>query len=195
MSYKIAHMADVHWRGLTRHEEYKRSFRDAFSKMREAKVDAIFVVGDIVHSKTQGISPELIDSLAWWFKELNSIADTFITLGNHDGLILNKDRQDAISPIIHALDLPNLHLIKGTEVVESAITKPGLKPINLVNFSCFDEDSWGEIKPPPTGINVALYHGAVFGSLTDSSWELDGEIEHTFFDGFDFFRIFGTPQR
>ena len=186
MAYKIAHMADIHWRGLTRHDEYKRSFADAFKKMREAEVDAIFVVGDIVHSKTQGISPELIDSLAWWFKELDSIAPTFVTLGNHDGLILNKDRQDAISPIVHALNLPRIFLIKDTEVVMNAITKPGHDPINLVNFSCFDEESWKDVQPPSTGINVALYHGAVFGSLTDSSWELDGEIEHTFFQGFDF---------
>ena len=56
MAYKIAHMADVHWRGLTRHDEYKRSFNDAFDKMRAEQVDAIFVVGDIVHSKTQGLS-------------------------------------------------------------------------------------------------------------------------------------------
>ena len=76
MSYKLAHFADVHWRGLTRHDEYKRSFQHAFDRLRDEEVDALFVVGDIVHSKTQGISPELIDSLAWWFKELSSIADT-----------------------------------------------------------------------------------------------------------------------
>ena len=186
MSYKIAHLADVHWRGLTRHDEYRRSFEDAFKKMRDAEVDAIFVVGDIVHSKTQGISPELIDSLAWWFKELNAVAPTFITLGNHDGLILNKDRQDAISPIVNALSLPNLHLIKDTAVVEAALKKPGLPQINLVNFSCFDEEGWNDVELPDEGINVALYHGAVFGSKTDSSWELDGEIEHTFFSEFDF---------
>ena len=186
MSYKIAHLADVHWRGLTRHGEYRRSFIDAFDKMRNADVDAIFVVGDIVHSKTQGISPELIDSLNWWFRELDSIADTFITLGNHDGLILNKDRQDAISPIISALNLPRLHLIKDTQVVESAMQKKGLDPINLINFSCFDEESWKDVRAPKEGINIALYHGAVFGSQTDSDWELDGEIDHSFFSHFDF---------
>ena len=186
MKYKLAHFADIHWRGLTRHGEYRRSFNDAFNKLREEKVDAIFIVRDIVHSKTQGISPELIDNLSWWFKELNSIADTYITLGNHDGLILNKDRQDAISPIVNALDLPRLHLIKDTEIRMSAISKDGLEPINLINFSCFDEDSWGNMSPPSDGINIALYHGAVFGSLTDSDWELDGEIDHKFFRDYDF---------
>ena len=63
---KIVHIADVHWRGLQRHEEYRRSFEDMFSQCREINPDAIVIAGDIVHSKTQGISPELIDSLAWW---------------------------------------------------------------------------------------------------------------------------------
>ena len=108
--YKFAHFADVHWRGLSRHSEYKRAFEDSFKTLEKESVDAIFIVGDIVHSKTQGISPELIDSLCWWFRGLEKIAPTFVTLGNHDGLILNKDREDAISPIIRALNLPNLFL-------------------------------------------------------------------------------------
>ena len=103
MKYKFAHFADIHWRGLSRHEEYQRSFSKAFDHLREESVDAIFIVGDIVHSKTQGISPELIDSLCWWFREMGDIAPTYVTLGNHDGLILNKNREDAISPIIRAL--------------------------------------------------------------------------------------------
>ena len=180
MKYKFAHFADVHWRGLTRHEEYKRSFKRAFKSLREEKVDAIFIVGDIVHSKTQGISPELIDSLCWWFREMNDIAPTYITLGNHDGLILNKDREDAISPIVRALNLPNLHLIKMTEKVAMN------EEIELSNFSCFEEDKWESLKPTPEKINIALFHGAVRGSKTDIDWELDGEVEAQMFKGYDF---------
>ena len=108
---KIVHIADVHWRGLTRHEEYKSCFKDMFEKCRDLEPDAIVVAGDIVHSKTQGISPELIDCLNWWFTELSRISRVHIILGNHDGLILNSDRQDAISPILNALNLPNVHLV------------------------------------------------------------------------------------
>ena len=109
---KIAHIADVHWRGYQRHKEYRTSFSDMFKQLRELRVDAICVAGDIVHSKTQGISPELIDNLNWWFTELSRIAPTHIILGNHDGLILNKDRQDAISPILNALNLQNVYLLE-----------------------------------------------------------------------------------
>ena len=178
--YKFAHFADVHWRGLSRHEEYKRAFKDSFEKLKKESIDAIFVVGDIVHSKTQGISPELIDSLCWWFRGLEEIAPTYVTLGNHDGLILNKDREDAISPIIRALNLPNLFLIKNSESFDFD------NRFHFSNFSCFDEESWDKLCLDSEKINIALYHGAVRGSLTDVDWELDGEVESSIFSGYDF---------
>ena len=108
MSFKCAHFADIHFRGLSRHEEYKEVFSDIFTQLKKENLDAIFVGGDIVHSKTQGISPELIEILVWWFEGLADIARVYVILGNHDGLILNKDRQDAISPIIKALNNDNI---------------------------------------------------------------------------------------
>lgn len=180
MKYKFAHFGDVHWRGLTRHEEYKRSFEDAFKTLRKEKVDGIFIAGDIVHSKTQGISPELIDSLCWWFREMSEICPVYVTLGNHDGLIMNKDREDAISPIVRALNIPNIYLSKFTESFDIDDT------ITVTNFSCFDEENWPQAKPKKGKINIAVFHGAVTGSVTDINWELDGEVDEKFFKGFDF---------
>ena len=180
MGYKFAHLADIHWRGLSRHSEYKRAFTKMFKLIEDQDVDAIFVAGDIVHSKTQGISPELIDHLCWWFKGLSSIAPTYITLGNHDGLILNKDREDAISPLIRAMDIPDLHLIKMSEKVSFDDN------IEIVNFSCFDEENWDNLKPTPGKINIAVYHGAVQGSLTDTEWEVEGEVDVELFEKYDF---------
>ena len=180
MKHKFAHFADVHWRGLTRHSEYRRAFEDAFSTLRKEKVDGIFIVGDIVHSKTQGISPELIDNLCWWFRELSDIAPVYVSLGNHDGLIMNKDREDAISPILRALNLPNLYLTKFTETFSVG------SDISVTNFSCFDEENWPKASPEKGKINIALFHGAVTGSETDIDWEMEGEVEESFFKGFDF---------
>ena len=180
MSYKFAHFADVHWRGLSRHDEYKRAFEDAFEKMRQEGVDAIFIAGDIVHSKTQGISPELIDSLCWWFRSLADIAPTFVSLGNHDGLIMNKDREDAISPIIRALALDNLTLIKNTEIFHYN------EEIDICNYSCFDEEAWPNLVKDRSKINIGLFHGAVTGSQTDIDWEMEGEVDESFFKGCDF---------
>ena len=181
MSFKCVHIADVHFRGLSRHDEYRVAFEDLFKQAAKLKPDLIYVGGDIVHSKTQGISPELIDILRWWFTELANVAPTHVILGNHDGLIMNKDRQDAISPILTALDNPNIFLYK-----KSGMYPTGIPGYNWGVFSCFDEEGWDQVRPIEGETNIALFHGAVRGSLTDVDWSLEGEVEHTFFDGFDF---------
>ena len=185
MGFKCAHISDIHWRSLKRHDEYIDVFNKLFEKLNEESPDAIFIGGDIVHSKTQGISPEIIDNLNWWFNSLASIAPTHVILGNHDGLILNKDRQDAITPIVNALNNDNINLYKNSGVYPSNKKING-KMINWCVFSCFDEENWGNVKPIEDEINIACFHGAVWGSKTDIDWELEGEVNLTFFDGFDF---------
>ena len=180
MSFKCVHIADIHFRGLSRHQEYRESFEDFFKQVEELSPDAIFVGGDIVHSKTQGISPELIDILTWWFKGLAKLATTHVILGNHDGLISNKHRQDAITPIINAINNPRIKLYK-----ESG-NYPIIPGYTWNVFSCFDEERWGEVKPDPDSINIAVFHGGVYGSTTDINWDIDGEVEAAFFKDFDF---------
>ena len=178
---KIVHIADVHWRGLSRHEEYIVAFKDFFDKAAALNPDVIYIGGDIVHSKTQGISPELIQCLCWWFNRMAQICPVHVILGNHDGLILNKDRQDAITPIINAIDNPNIHLFKDTGIYDTGI--PGFK---WCVFSCFDEENWGSLNPDPGDVNIALFHGGVRGSLTDIDWQMSGEVNLSFFKGYDF---------
>ena len=178
---KVIHLADIHWRGLSRHEEYKESFIDFFKKARSLNPDIIYIGGDIVHSKTQGISPEVIESLCWWFTEMAKICPVHVILGNHDGLILNKHRQDAITPIVNALNNPNIYLYKDS----------GVYPIQGTDFewcvySCFDEDGWPDVKPTDDKISIGLFHGAVVGSKTDIDWSIEGEVDEKFFSGCDF---------
>ena len=185
MTFKCAHISDIHWRSLKRHEEYKNIFEKLFISLRKESPNIIFIGGDIVHSKTQGITPELIDNLTWMFNKLTKISDVHVILGNHDGLILNKDRQDAITPIINALNNPKIKLYKKSGVY------PLFKAINgqMINwcvFSCFDEENWSKVKPVKNEINIACFHGAVRGSKTDIDWELEGEVNLSFFDDYDF---------
>jgi len=186
---KVAHFADVHFRGLSRHDEYRASFNDALEKLKKLKPDVIYIGGDIVHSKTQGITPELIEILTWWFNSLATIAPVDVILGNHDGLLLNKDRQDAITPVINALNNPNIRLFKKSGIYDSPIE--GFK---WCVFSPFDEESWHDIKPQSDFINIALYHGAVRGSKSDTDFSLEGEVTLDMFEKFDF-GMFGDIHR
>ena len=186
---KIAHFADVHFRGLSRHDEYRKVFSQAFNKLRSLKPDVIYVGGDIVHSKTQGITPELIDILTWWFTSLAEIAPVDVILGNHDGLLLNKDRQDAITPVITALNNARIRLFKQSGCYEAPVN--GFK---WCVFSPFDEEGWKDIKRDPDSINIALYHGPVRGAKSDSDYDLDGHVTIDLFEKFDF-GLFGDIHK
>ncbi len=110
---KFAHVADTHIRNLKYHKEYRAVFEQLYTTLREEKVDCIIHCGDIAHTKTQ-ISPEFVQMCSDFLKNLADIAPTYIVLGNHDGNLRNSYRQDAISPIIRALNHQNLHLCKNS---------------------------------------------------------------------------------
>lgn len=178
---KIVHIADVHWRGLSRHSEYREIFSRFFDQVKKLSPDVILIGGDIVHSKTQGISPELIDCLTWWFSKMSEICAVHVILGNHDGILHNKHRQDAISPIVNAMKDKNIHLYK-----ESGVYPVGVPGFAWCVFSCFDEKGWKKVMPSEGNINIALFHGAVWGSKTDIDWNIDGEVDAAFFEDYDF---------
>ena len=53
---KIAQISDIHWRGISRHEEYTDSFTRLFKILREdIKPDLIINTGDTFHTKNNGI--------------------------------------------------------------------------------------------------------------------------------------------
>ncbi len=188
---RVAHFADIHFRGLSRHDEYRKVFEQSYSKLRELKPDIIFLGGDIVHSKTQGISPELIDILRWWFNSLAEIAPVHVILGNHDGLMLNEDRLDAVTPIVRALNNPRVKLMKGTGVYST-----GIDGFNWCLYCCFDPKGWETLKPPSEGVSIALYHGPVNGSLTDQDWEINGDsIKVDFFKDYDYVMLGDIHKR
>ena len=179
MGYKIAHIADTHIKNLKYHYEYKKVFEQLYDILRKENVDYIVHCGDIAHTKTQ-ISPEFVELCSDFFANLESIAPTYIILGNHDGNLKNSSRQDALSPIVSALNLPNLHLLKDAG---ETVLEPDLA-LNVL--SVFDEENW--VAPSDQSrINIALYHGAIGGVSTDVGWVMDhGDHDIGVFAGHDF---------
>lgn len=177
---RIAHIADVHWRGLSRHEEYREVFQSFAKQVKDLKAEHIFVGGDIFHTKTSGLSPEYIEQMSWWLNTLADAAELHMILGNHDGNLVNLSRQDAVSPIVDALKNPKIHLYKKSGVYEFA---PGY---NWCIFSLFDEEGWGSVEPVPGKVNIACYHGPVYGATTETDWMVDEGLTVDFFKKFDF---------
>jgi len=177
--YKIAHLADTHIKNLKFHYEYKKVFEQLYETLRKENVDYIVHCGDIAHTKTQ-ISPEFVELCSDFFSNLAKIAPTYIILGNHDGNLKNSTRQDALSPIVKALNLPDLHLLKNAG---ETVLEPDLA-LNVL--SVFDEDNW--VAPSDNSrINIALYHGSVSGVKTDTGWVMThGDHDIGVFAGHDY---------
>jgi DNA repair exonuclease SbcCD ATPase subunit len=101
-------------------------------------------------------------------------------LGNHDGNLKNSTREDAVTPIVTALNHPNLHLLKdsGEYNFDNSLT------FNVK--SIFDRDNWVE-PTDESRINIGLYHGAVMGSRTGSGWAMEfGDDDISIFSKCDY---------
>ena len=176
---RIAHFGDTHIKNLKYHYEYRKAFEQIYDTLRREKVDYIVHCGDLAHTKTQ-LSPEYFELATDFLKNLADIAETHIILGNHDGNLRNSSRQDAITPIVEALNHPSLvlHKYSGEVQLEDDLT------LNVL--SIFDETNW-EDPTDPEAINIALYHGAINNSQTDLGWVMDhGDHDIKVFDKFDY---------
>jgi hypothetical protein len=118
-----------------------------------------------------------------FFKSMAQIAPVYVTLGNHDGILSNASRLDAITPIISAIGSSARHPI--TLCKKSGVYPMHVSGYNLCVFSCFDEEGWDNVKPVPGDINIAAFHGGIAGCLLDSDMEYQADTTIDLFDGFD----------
>ena len=176
---KFAHIADTHIRNLKHQKEYRVVFEKLYEILKKEEVECIVHCGDIAHTKTQ-ISPEFVELCSDFFRNLEAIAPTYIILGNHDGNLKNTSRQDALTPIIEALNLPNLHLLKKSGEVDLE------NGFSLNVLSVFDEDNWVD-PSSEENVNIALYHGSIAGVETDTGWIMEyGDHAPEIFRNHDF---------
>ena len=105
MTFKIAHISDIHIRNYRFHEEYKQVFEQLYKTLKEEKPDIIVNTGDTGHTKLQ-ISPSMVDMTSKLFKNLADIAPFHVILGNHDLNLRNLNKIDVISPIVESLNHP-----------------------------------------------------------------------------------------
>jgi len=182
---RICHLADIHLRLNERHSEYKQVFRRLFKQLKEQKPDRITIVGDLVHSKIT-MSPELISLMTYFLNGLRRIAPVDILPGNHDLNMSNKDRMDALSPVINVLNKSKgkLHPIE-------YYTKTGLYEVPDTNivyaiWSMMDNKELVIEDKDPDKVYVGMFHGAVRGSRMDNDYYLmEADASEDMFDQCD----------
>jgi DNA repair exonuclease SbcCD ATPase subunit/DNA repair exonuclease SbcCD nuclease subunit len=177
---KIYHLADIHLRNLKRHSEYKVVFQRTVTEIYKTLQpnDIIFLGGDIVHAKTD-MTPELVQTVQEFFKMFADVAPTILITGNHDANLNNRSRLDALTPIVNALNHPNLIYLKESGIYQIAdkhfvVMSVFDKPKDFIKASDFEGD-----------YKIALHHGAVNQASTDVGFQLTNEHVNTAtFDGY-----------
>ncbi len=166
MIKKLTHFSDLHIRLFKDHDLYRDIIRDMLSRFEQIKPDRIVFTGDLVHSKNQ-MTPELIEIVAWVLTECSKIAKTILIPGNHDFLVNNTERLDALSPIINSLNSENIVYYKDRGIYEDE------------NISwCVYSQYQGNIPPDivdAKGTKIGLFHGPIQGMKTDLGFDFGEE--------------------
>lgn len=177
MVNKLIHFSDLHIKLFKDHEQYRKILENAIEQWKQLKPDRIVFTGDLVHSKNQ-MTPELIEFVAWILTECANIAKTIIIPGNHDFLVNNIDRLDALSPIIDSLNNKNIVYYKDRGIYED----------DNVSW-CVYSQYQGNIPPDISeakGIKVGLFHGPIQGMTTDLGYDFgDHAYDTEKFDGLE----------
>jgi DNA repair exonuclease SbcCD nuclease subunit len=163
MIKKIIQIADIHIRTFKRHDEYNEQFEKFYEMMEVEKPDRIVIAGDLVHQKIQ-MSPELVFMIEQILNRCSKIAKTIILIGNHDFLTNNMERLDALSPVIDAMNNPNILYFKHSDCVED--DNVVWVPISLMDDNkvpeCFDPKNKKKNKT-----YIGLFHSPLTGIQTD----------------------------
>lgn len=190
----VYHLSDIHIRNTQRHAEYKEVFTNTYKELKkqianDKKKSLIVITGDIMHTKTE-LSPESFSLAQDFFKELSEIATTIIIPGNHDCNLSNRDRMDALTPIVNGnVEMSNLHYLKKTGIYQYYNIVFGVTSIFnevFVDAKKISSGIWKNIKQK-NKYKIALYHGAVHGAKTDVGYRMNNEqLLADDFDGYDF---------
>lgn len=183
MIKKIVHLADIHVRLQKRFKEYYEVFNLFFEDLKRVQPDRIVIVGDIVHNKIH-ISPEMIEVVVDFLKGCAEICKTIIIPGNHDFLVNNTDRLDALTPLINALNSENIVYYKkrGCYVDENVVWCVYSQFEGNIPPDIHDT----RIKYGKTKTYVGLFHGAIVGSKTALGFDFEDGYFTKEFEGCDF---------
>jgi DNA repair exonuclease SbcCD nuclease subunit len=189
MIEKIVLIADIHFRTYKRHLEFRAISEAFFAHMAKLRPNRIVIAGDLVHSRNH-LTPELVNEVAWFLTNLSGYTEKVIIIpGNHDIVEQNKERMDAITPILTALKAKenevtphNIYYSKKSELVEDG---------NVVwsIFNIYDNHKMPDNLPlKPYGRDktyIGLYHGTIVGAKNNLGFEFKHGADLKTFDACD----------
>lgn len=189
---KVIHCSDIHIKNLLRHDEYAEQLTKFIERCQEIcepyEKDEVRIViaGDLIDQKNN-ITPELISFVSTFIRELEQIAKVIVIAGNHDLIVNNLSRKDAISSIFETAAFENAFLLdlelgyQSGYVVDDNIT--------WCLYSIFDNFNKPNIfeakNENPSNKMIGLYHGMIIGSMLYNGNIVDSGVQGELFDGCD----------
>ena len=164
----IIHLADIHIPlnlHSRRNSEFRQVFDNLYGELKKFPPNEtlIIIVGDILDTKLK-LEAETVQLTRDFLCNLNKIAPTIVTIGNHDFAENNPERMDNVTAMC---DRTNVISLKKTGLYKAG-------KINLVFNSLYDQkfihydDLPIEIQKEKV---CCLYHGTVIGSFNFNGTE------------------------
>lgn len=195
---KIIACSDIHipaLKGIDELKEILTTFINQCKKIvKKEGTDNVRIVvcGDIFHNKIN-ITSESILCANWFFNELDKLCKTYIVIGNHDFLMNNIGRIDAISPLFEIGNYKQVIFLDKELGYQSGIYEDdniawclysSFSGFNTPDIEMHKEAQKG--KQNPSEIYVGLIHGDVNGAITTTNRVTENGLEISIFNGCDF---------
>jgi len=189
----IYHLSDLHIQLYKRHNEYQVVFDKVVNYLKAEKeymniplsnntdIPVIaLITGDILHSKSD-LSPECVQLTYNFLKAISNVMPLVIIPGNHDINMNNRERLDALTPIIS--DLPKSNPIY--YFLESGVYQ--ISNLVFYHASIFDyqiiapikSDASASASASPKLSHIMLYHGRVNGAILFNGLEISEDNNKT----------------
>ena len=189
---KVIHCSDIHIKNLLRHDEYAEQLTKFIEKCKEIcepfEKDEVRIViaGDLIDQKNN-ITPELITFVSTFIRELENIAKVIVIAGNHDLIVNNLSRKDAISSIFETAAFENAFLLDLELGYQSGyVVDDNITWCLYSIFDNFNKPNIFEAKTEnPSNKMIGLYHGMIIGSMLYNGNIVDSGVQGELFEGCD----------
>ena len=189
---KVIHCSDIHIKNLLRHDEYAEQLTKFIEKCKEIcnpfnkEEVRIVIAGDLIDQKNN-ITPELITFVSTFIRELENIAKVIVIAGNHDLIVNNLSRKDAISSIFETAAFDNAFLLDLELGYQSGyVLDDNITWCLYSIFDNFNKPNIFEAKTEnPSNKMIGLYHGMIVGSMLFNGNIVDSGVQGELFEGCD----------
>ena len=167
---KIFHLGDQHFFQSKKFNEHQYVCDKFYEELEKEKPDLCVMTGDLIDSKLK-LGPEQFDLVRSFLINTAEYCPIILILGNHDLNMQNKERLDAISPVIYSAynEIKNpIHFLKNSGVYN-------LYDIDWAVWGVLDDQK----NPFPSdfqkeNFTIGLFHGAVAGCISETGYRMSG---------------------